>query len=274
METLKFAPLVRISTEKQEQQGQSLETQHNDLEADVQALGGEIYKWYEGQEHATPAFERKKLEELMVDARQGKFDAIIIWHSDRWSRDNDKSSAYLEELKALKIRFFVRQQEYDLYDPSAFMFLSLNVVIGQYHAAEQARKSLLNRINRARKGYPATTLPYGRIWDEKTTSWRIDPEKQPLVQEMAKLCLSGYCWRDLGKKYGLNPTNLCHTVTRKCGEDWVQHFKSKKLNIDEEVITKIPRLLPESTIKLIKRKCKDRRTWDVKTQRGNICSPG
>ncbi len=38
-------------------------------------------------------------------------------------------------------------------------------------------------------------------------------------------------------------------LKKRCGDKWEQRFTSKKLNIDEIVITKIPRLLPEDTIK-------------------------
>jgi DNA invertase Pin-like site-specific DNA recombinase len=91
-----FAPLVRVSMESQERQGESLRTQRADLEADIRSLGGKVYKWYAGQEHATPDYERRILEEFMTDARARKFDAVIVWHVNRWSRDNDKSSTYLE----------------------------------------------------------------------------------------------------------------------------------------------------------------------------------
>ena len=38
--SLEFAPLVRVSTERQEKQGESLNTQRTQLEASVERLGG------------------------------------------------------------------------------------------------------------------------------------------------------------------------------------------------------------------------------------------
>lgn len=263
-----FAPLVRVSTERQEKQGESLRTQHTDLEADILSLGGEICDWYEGQEHSTPDYERIILEKLMADARQGKFNAVIIWTVDRWSRDNNKSSTYLDELKALGIRFFVRTQEYDLYKPDNFMFLSLSVVIGQYHAIEQSRKSTLNRIARARQGFPCCTLPFGRSFDKVTKTWGIDPDAKKLVEEVAQLYLEGgHSWRTLGEKFGMNFSNLAEIMRERCGDVWVQHFVSKKNNINEAVPTPVPRLLPESTIQAIRQKSQDKATWDKKSMK-------
>ena len=59
---LRFAPLIRVSTEKQEQKGESLRTQKTQIEQAVEYLNGKIPKrcWkYSGQEHATPNQERE-----------------------------------------------------------------------------------------------------------------------------------------------------------------------------------------------------------------------
>ena len=76
--TLKFAPLIRVSTEIQEKRGESLKTQRKQLEEAINSLRGTVYHWYEGQEHATPDQERKILDQLLMDAREGKFDAVMV----------------------------------------------------------------------------------------------------------------------------------------------------------------------------------------------------
>ena len=92
---LRFAPLIRVSTEKQEKRGESLSTQKKQLESAIKNLNGSVYKWYEGQEHGTPDHERKILDELMTDAQASRFDAVMVVDASRWSRDNQKSKTYL-----------------------------------------------------------------------------------------------------------------------------------------------------------------------------------
>jgi DNA invertase Pin-like site-specific DNA recombinase len=87
----RFASLVRVSTEKQEQQGESLRTQTKNNDRDVARLGGRIVECYGGQEHATPGWEKGEVDRLIADAARGKFDAVIVTYADRWSRDNAKS---------------------------------------------------------------------------------------------------------------------------------------------------------------------------------------
>ncbi len=65
---LRFAPLVRVSTEAQERMGESLRTQQAQIEQAVKALNGTLISdpWrYSGQEHSTPGFERKRFDLLL-----------------------------------------------------------------------------------------------------------------------------------------------------------------------------------------------------------------
>ena len=69
----RFAPIIRVSTEKQERQGEFLRTQKKQIISYVDLLNGLIPEkcWdYTGQEGATPGSERKKLDHLLADAEK------------------------------------------------------------------------------------------------------------------------------------------------------------------------------------------------------------
>ena len=99
---IRFAPLVRVSTEAQEKRGESLKTQKKQIEQSVELMEGVIPDscWkYAGQEHATPDQERKIFDKLLEDSSKGKFDAVIVCDASRWSRDNLKSKEGLNILR-------------------------------------------------------------------------------------------------------------------------------------------------------------------------------
>src|SRR5688572_4268461 len=104
---LRFAALVRVSTEKQERHGQSLKTQTEDNQRSVRTICGNIVAWYGGHEHGTPGYEKKEVDRLLHDATRGIFDAVIVAYADRWSRDNLKSKEGLAVFRRHGIRFFV-----------------------------------------------------------------------------------------------------------------------------------------------------------------------
>jgi DNA invertase Pin-like site-specific DNA recombinase len=261
---LRFAALIRVSTEKQEKQGESLATQRDELPKNVQHLGGTITAWYGGQEHATPGYEKGEVDRMIADAGKEKFDAVIVLYADRWSRDNAKSKQGLAAFRKHGIRFFVGSTEMDLFDPQHQLFLGMNAEIGEFFAAQQAKKAIEARIHRAERGLPTCgKLPFGRIFirDGRDGRWEVDSAKQALVQDVARRYLEGEKMPDLARKYGMDHSNLHKILTKRCGDTWEQVFFSRNLNIRKKVLTPVPALLPPETIEAIHKRAVANRTW-------------
>ena len=248
----------------QEKQGESLATQKSQIGQAVTQLGSVITRSYCGQEHATVGWERKQLDQLLADSRLSckPFDAVIVTNPDRWSRDNIRNSTGLQILKENGIRFFVLTQEHDLYNPKALLYLSLSAVIGAYHASNQTKKSLLNRIERARRGWPASgKLPFGRTFDRAIGQWGIKTEVQNMMIRVATRYLAGESMANLAVEYRINHSFLHKTLTTSCGTLWNQTFCCASLGISEAVPTVIPALLTPEVIEAVRRKAVANRTF-------------
>jgi site-specific DNA recombinase len=269
---LRFAPIIRVSTEGQEKKGESLRTQTTQIKQYVKSLNGTIpnHCWqYSGQEHATPNQERKKLDRLLADSVKDLFDAVIVCDASRWSRDNQKSKSGLEILRNNGIRFFGGTMEYDLFNPEHSFFLGISAEIGELQARQQTLKSITNRIERARRGLPTSgKLPYGRTYSE-VAGWGIDPEKQKHIQQAAGRYLKGESIVAIASTFGMNFANLWKILNHRSGDKWEIRFKAKNLNIDETVELTIPRLLDEQTISAIHEKARANKTYthgEIKNQ--------
>ena len=264
-EKLRFAPLVRVSTESQEKMGESLRTQQAQIEAAVKALNGTLIPdpWhYSGQEHSTPGFERKRFDLLLKDAEKGIFDAIIVVDPSRWSRDNVKSSQGLQVLKDNGIRFFAGQTEHDLFDPTSELFLGMSAQINQYVAKVSAQKSMRNRIARASRGLPTCgQLPYGRTFDKKTETWGIDEEKRKKIVWAARQYLKDESLRKIAQTLGTSEFHIWEILNRRSGDVWELSFRSERLHIDEKVQVKVPPLLDPETIRKIHEHAQANRTY-------------
>jgi site-specific DNA recombinase len=263
---MRFAPLIRVSTEKQKEKGESLRTQTDQIQQYVKSLEGVIPDncWqYSGQEHATPDQERAKLDRLLNDSSNGKFDAIIVCDASRWSRDNLKSKEGLNILRNNGTRFFVGTMEYDLFNPEHSFMLGMSAEIGEFQARIQSLKSITNRINRAKRNIPTSgKLPFGRTFDKETKEWRIDPEKHKQIKWAAEQYLSGESIVKISKTLGMNFTNLWKILNHRSGDTWECRFRNKSVNVDETVIIQIPRLLDEETIQAIKEQADANRTYE------------
>ena len=269
MKPIRFAPIIRVSTEGQKKKGESLLTQKAQIIKYVSNIPGVIPNncWkYVGQEHATPDHERALLDQLLKDSEKGLFDAVIVCDVSRWSRDNLKSKIGLKTLRDNGIRFFASTMEYDLYNPEHEFILGMSVETNQFLARQQAKKSMENRLHRAKRGIPATgELPFGRIFNKKTETWSLDKTKARQIRDVAKRYLQGESLLKLSRELGMTHQNLANIFRDRCGDKWTVRFKGGK----EPVTFNIPRLLPDDTIQQLRDRLSFKRNWsrhEVKQQ--------
>jgi len=254
---LRFAPLIRVSTEAQEERGVSLALQTEKAQKWVAEMGGVIPKhcWaYTAQEHATPDSERKILDRLLEDAPKGKFNAVIVADVTRWARDNLKSEQGLKVLQDHGIRFFVSSMEINLRDPVQRFFLTNNVALGVMQSSLMAQRSVDAKIKKARAGEPSTgSLPYGRTWDERMKKWGVDADKQRMIQTAAERFLEGATMLSLERETGLSGRKLYKLFGGAAGDTWTLKFKGTGRPA-EEITQKVPPLLSADMMrKLAKR---------------------
>ena len=208
------------------------------------------YCWkYRGQESATPGQERALFDQLLQDATKEMFDAIICCDASRWSRDNAKSKAGLEILKANGIRFFIGTMEYDLYDPAQNLFLGMSAEIGEFQARQQALKSIQNRIKRAQRGIPSVgRLPYGRTWYFRERVRSIDPDKQALIKQAVNRYIKGDRLEDIAKTVGIHKSFLWKIFKNNLGTEWHLSFVNEKVNVNGQVTIKVPALIDDPAL--------------------------
>lgn len=260
---LKFAPVVRVSSESQEAKGDSINYQKQQIKDAVGMLQGTIPEscWnYTGQEHSTPQSEREKLNQLLKDSATGLFDAVICTNVTRWSRDNLKSKQGLEILRNNSIRFFVGSMEIDLYDPSHVYMVSSQVETGEFTAMLNARNSVNSRIIKAKQGYWTRGHPPTARKKDETGKLVIIPEYKRRIEQGANLFLNGHSLMETCRIIGMDVAQLRKTFLYDSGDTMIQKFESKRFNISEEITTKVPRLLEDNVIDAIKKRLEHNKT--------------
>lgn len=251
---LRFAPIIRVSTEKQRDQGESLKNQKTKIIAAVESLGGiiPVECWeYSGQEHATPLRERKKLDKLLRDSTKDIFDAVIVDDHSRWSRDNARGEDGLELLMNHKIRFFTGTTEHDLHDPTVRMTLAMHTVFNQFQAKMQSKKSRENRVHRFNRGIPCVgQVPFGRMKDPYTGILILDHDKQKMIEKAANQFLNGMTREKIAVDMGIKPCTLWRIFRDDLGDTWTTKLGTMK----------IPALLDEDTIHAVHQRLESNKT--------------
>ena len=116
------------------------ETQLLDLQQMAAQRGYEVVKQYTDRISGAKA-RRPGLDELMHDARRGRFDVVLVWASDRIARSVRHFLEVLDELNRLNIEFVSFREQIDTGGP---LGRAIVVIIGAI--AELERNLIVERV--------------------------------------------------------------------------------------------------------------------------------
>ncbi len=116
------------------------ETQLLDLQQMAAQRGYEVVKQYTDRISGAKA-RRPGLDELMADARRGKFDVILVWACDRIARSTRHFLEILDELNRLGVKFASFREPIDTDGP---LGRAIVVIIGAI--AELERNLIIERV--------------------------------------------------------------------------------------------------------------------------------
>jgi DNA invertase Pin-like site-specific DNA recombinase len=116
------------------------ETQQLDLESMAAQRGYEVVNEYTDRISGAKA-RRPGLDELMRDARRGKFEVVLVWASDRIARSVKHFLEVLDELNRLNIEFVSFREQIDTGGP---LGRAIVIIIGAI--AELERNLIIERV--------------------------------------------------------------------------------------------------------------------------------
>jgi len=126
---------MRVSTVDQHP-----ESQLHDIRELARQRGYEIVREYTDKISGTKA-KRPGLDELMRDARHGRFDVVVVWASDRLARSVRHFLEVLDEFNHLNIEFVSYRENLDTSGP---LGRAIVVIIGAI--AELERNLIVERV--------------------------------------------------------------------------------------------------------------------------------
>lgn len=110
---IKVAIYIRVSTEDQAREGYSLEVQREYLESFVTREGYDVYKVYCDEGISAYSTRRPALQKLVEDAKQRKFDLVLAYKLDRFSRNLKDLLNLVDELSGYGVSFKSATEPFD-----------------------------------------------------------------------------------------------------------------------------------------------------------------
>jgi DNA invertase Pin-like site-specific DNA recombinase len=160
--------------------GQDSTMQTRELVEYCQRRGWEIFDCYVDEGVSGKKDSRPELNRLMVDAHARRFDVVVVWRFDRFSRSVSHLCRALETFHALKINFVSMIEQIDTTTPAGtFVFHILAAV------AESERQTIVERVRGGLRNARAKGKRLGR------------PTKPVDVDRINSLRASGHSWRSI-----------------------------------------------------------------------------
>ena len=164
---------ARVSDKSQaEEDKTSIAEQTNEMEAYCEDKGLTIAARYQevgrGWTKKRPEFQR-----MLEDARQGRFDTIVCWKSDRLSRGMYPAAALMEVVEAHQIRL---EAVMDAIDMKTF---GLMAAIGKIELDNFRERATMGKRGSAKQGrMPTGSIPYGYSIGEDGKPEICEPEAE------------------------------------------------------------------------------------------------
>jgi len=160
--------------------GQDPAMQTRELTEYCQRRGWEIYGCYTDEGVSGKKDSRPQLNRLMADAHARRFDVVVCWRFDRFSRSVSHLCRALETFHALKINFVSMIEQIDTTTPTGtFVFHVLAAV------AQSERETTVERVRAGLRNARAKGKRLGR------------PQKCVDVDRINALRAAGQSWRSI-----------------------------------------------------------------------------
>ncbi len=144
---------LRVSTDSK---GQDPTLQRGDLEAVCEQRGWQVVQVYLVEESAFGKAARLQFQAMLEDARKGKFDILVVWSLDRFSREGEWSvSRIMASLKDWNVRFFSYNEPFlDTTGPFAGFLIPLFAWLAHQESLRKGKAVKLGMDKARAKGKP------------------------------------------------------------------------------------------------------------------------
>ena len=135
---MRSAIYARVSTADQ-----TCEMQLRELREYAARRGWELFAEYVDRGWSGAKANRPELDRLMADARQRRFDAVLVWKLDRWGRSIRHAMNSIQELACHGVRFLAITQNIDTDESNPMSRFMLHIMAA---FAELERELIRERV--------------------------------------------------------------------------------------------------------------------------------
>lgn len=184
----------RVSTIGQADDGYSIGEQQDKLQKYCDIMGWEVAEVYTDAGFSGSSIERPAMQKMLADARQKRFNTILVYKLDRLSR-NTSDSLYLikEVFKSNDIEFVSLNEKIDTSNAMGEFFFTLLAAVAEMERKTITERMSLGRLGRAKAGKPMSYQlpPFGYDRNKEKDILEIVPLEAEIVKKIYTNYLNG-----------------------------------------------------------------------------------
>lgn len=209
----RIAGYIRVSSQDQRKEGYSLDAQKNKIIDYCKQNSFELIKIYEdagisgGTINKRPAF-----KQLIIDAKNKRFDGILVFKFDRAFRNLKDAVITLDDFRKIGIDFISITENIDTTTAMGNAMFGIISVFAQLErdlTSERMDSSFWQKFN---QGKSIGKCPTGYKWNKKSKIMEIDTKKAEMVKEIFKSTIQGISYRVICNKFNLKPQSYYNII--------------------------------------------------------------
>ena len=206
----KVAIYVRVSTEEQAKEGLSVDAQIDKCKSFCQARDWAVYKVYRDAGYSAGTLNRPALELMFRDAQEKRFDIILVYKIDRFSRKLRDLIMVLEDLKEKKINFTSVTEQIDTTSAMGEAFFQIIGVFAQLERGMVKERVELAFDRKIQLGEVVHRAPFGYIFQNKKLT--PDPENAEKLKEIFRMWAADVDYKEISSRFGIPPSTLYQLI--------------------------------------------------------------
>jgi len=175
---------LRVSTEDQVKEGYSLEVQREYLESFAKREGLEVFEIYQDDGISGYTTERPALKELLKDAKQKKFDLVLVYKIDRFSRNLKDMLNLVDELFSYGVGFKSATEPFDSTTSAGKLMFQQLGSFAEFERNRIAERVFPGMVKGVQQGnwQGARYAPYGYKYNKEKKLLEIDEHEAKVVK--------------------------------------------------------------------------------------------
>ena len=195
----RIAIYIRVSTEEQAREGYSLEVQREYLESFAVREGYEVFKVYCDDGVSAYSTRRAALQALLADAKAERFELVVVYKIDRFSRNLKDLLMLVDELSSYGVAFKSATEPFDTSTSAGKLMFQQLGSFAEFERNRIAERVFPGMIKGVQQGnwQGARFAPFGYTYNKAKKLLEVEEREAGIVKLIYTMYISGKSTHDI-----------------------------------------------------------------------------